>query len=478
MQRDAVKEKSEAFTLYEMDDRFIPVSQSTTDQGTAIYGQLEKWGKDTTESGSFGLHLDFARAFGNKMEAIEAAKKKWGSKIKIDPVKLDRQYSIVEDAAGPVAVKEALVSQKDKTAVEEITRPLRQGSLGDQDTPYAIAAIEGNLQKGVYSQKTCSYADYKGLLKEQIIPLPTAVKFDLIRERQSRYNAKPLLPEADQNIVGKAQINKDLMNSDDWLKAKAGDIAAARRVVDALWSEKKTAQLKELIGEPGDKVFVTMPSTSRFNVLPKAMAQKLKREFDGKIKVISGDEYFNLTHNAEVKNISRFDRVFYERKYRTEKPFDKSLEGKKAILIDDVFTTGGSVKAFSRELSDKKLNVTNVVGLMGDKRFNVDKKTEQKLKETLKDTGIAADTSRLKSLLTRTEAGMLIQRLNREKGLKNEKHRELTKRIQGFYKGIFVKNTIRNRDGARDNSPGRSHRNNGKDAQRVQNRGARGGRGR
>jgi len=154
------------------------------------------------------------------------------------------------------------------------------------------------------------------------------------------------------------------------------------------------------------------------------------------------------------------------------------LEGKKAVLIDDVFTTGGSVKAFSKELSNNKLEVSNVVGLMGDKRFVVDKITEQNLKSALEDTGIAADTNRLKSLLTRTEAGMLIQRLNREKGLKNEKFRELAKRISGLYKGIFVKDIRGNQKPGRDNSSGISHRNNAENVARLQDRGSRGGQGR
>ncbi|MBU1344041.1 MAG: hypothetical protein KKE44_26550 [Proteobacteria bacterium] len=161
-------------------------------------------------------------------------------------------------------------------------------------------------------------------LQTRVKKLPDVVTIDLIN---SRRKPKEVLPEKEFNLVGKSQINKDMMNSTDWLKAKAGDITAAKRVVESLWSEKKTEQLKELIGDAKDKVLVTMPSTSGFNVLPKVMAQKLEKEFDGKLQVIQGDEFFNLRHNMEVKNVSRFDRVFFERKYKSEKPFDKNLEG-------------------------------------------------------------------------------------------------------------------------------------------------------
>ena len=336
-------------------------------------------------------------------------------------------------------------------------------------------SIVGNPQKDF--EKWGSSIDHE---PPKVRSLPRTIFVDLIGERQSRYpyGEKKLLPDSAKNIVGKSQIDKNVMNSEDWLKAKSGDMDAAKRVVDSLWSEKKTEQLKEIIGDAKDRVLVTMPSTSGMNILPKVMAQKLAKEFDGKLQVIQGDEFFNLTHSAEIKNISRFDRVFFERKYKTEKPFDKNIEGKKAILVDDIFTTGGSAKTFAKELANNKLEVSNVVGLMGDKRFNVDKSTEQKLNSALKNTGIAADTSRLKSLLTRTEAGMLIQRLNREKGLKNEKYRELTKRIQGLYKGVFVKDLRGNTKLGRYKGPGRAHRDNAKDAKGLQGGSSRGGQGR
>jgi len=477
MERDTIKEGSATFTLYETAGKHIPASRSLNG-GQEFFSTLREQNGITSETGSIKLHLDFLRAYKNQKEAVEAAKLKWGIEIKIDRVKLDKKYSVVLDKTGPVAVKESFFNVNDGSIVHEQAKILKQGRLGDQDPAYAQATIDQGLKRGSLSQKPCSLSEFRGFQKAQIIPFPKAIKIDLIGERQSRYGEKKLLPENDKNVVGKSQINKDVMNSDDWLKAKAGDFDAAKRVVDSLWSKKKTDQLKELIGDGKDKVFVTMPSTSGFNVLPKVMAEKLAKEFDGKLQVIQGDEFFNLTHSAEVKNISRFDRVFFKRKYKIEKPFDKNIDEKKAVLVDDIFTTGGSVKAFSKELANNKLEVSNVVGLMGDKRFNVDEKTEQKLKSALTDTGIAADTSRLKSLLTRTEAGMLIQRLNREKGLKNEKHRELAKRIQGLYKGIFVKNIRRNRKLGRDKGPGRPHRGNAKNAKGLQGGGARTGQGR
>ena len=101
-----------------------------------------------------------------------------------------------------------------------------------------------------------------------------------------------------------------------------------------------------------------------------------------------------------------------------------------------------------------------------------------KLKTALKDAGVAVDAaSKLTSLLTRTETGMLIQRLNSDKGLHNAKHRELTKRIQGLYKGIFVRNIKGDRDTGRDKSTGKSHRDNAQDVKGLQSRSSRSGEG-
>ena len=558
MDREIAKEVAESITIYEMDGKYKPVSHAFTNNGTPIYGKLDLIGNSVSESGSYGLNLEFLRAFPDKKTAVNAAKKKWGSTIDIQGVKVKEKNTLIVNQEGIAAIKKSYLSEQDSSIVQEDIHILRKGTLGELDAAYIKPTIEALIKDGKYSHE-----DYKEFIKnmnpefvldketgwtvghesatfgwlskdfkewdismnngwtvaheaaknnnlpenfknwdivnsfgdsvktvstnrdfwtgsdydlqKRIKKLPDVVMIDLVNSRRRQKDA---LPQVDKNIVGKSQINKDMMNSNDWLKAKAGDITAANRVVDSLWSQKKTDQLKELIGDGKDKVLVTMPSTSGFNVLPKVMAEKLAKEFDGKLQVIQGDEFFNLTHNAEVKNISRFDRVFFERKYKTEKPFDKNLEGKKAVLVDDIFTTGGSVKAFSKELSNNKLEVSNVVGLMGDKRFNVDEKTEQKFKEGLTDAGIAADTNRLKNLLTRTEAGLLIQRLNREKGLKNEKFRELTKRISGLYKGLFVKDIRGNRKPGRDNSPGIPHKNNAKDVKGLQDRGSRGGQGR
>ena len=473
MERGMVKEESETFKLYEIDNKFVPVSQSITDQGSPIYGNLEKFGDGFIESGSFGFNLNIPKAFPDKKEAIKAAKKKWGNNIKIDEVKLNRQFFLVVNGqSGALAIKESFIKQDSKEPVQDRIKPLAKGEFGSQDPAYAIAAIQAGMKEGNFTEKPISAAEYKAYLKGDIIPLPTTVKFDLIAERESRYKLSDSLPEPDKNIVGKSQIDTEIILSDDFLQAKMGDLDAGRRVVDSVLTEKKIEQIKDLVGDPGDKVIITVPSTSGRNVLGIAMAEKISAEYGGKLKAVRGDDYFNVLHSQEIKNISRFDRIFFKREYEMDEPLGKDIEGKKVILLEDTITTGGTTKDFARELNKRGLKISNVVGLMGDKRFQVDEKTEAKLKSALKDAGIAADTSRLKSLLTRTEAGMLIQRINKEKGLKNEKFRALTSRIRGLYNGSSMKNIRRDKDTGRDNGPERANSSNAKATQKVQNRGS------
>ncbi len=407
------------------------------------------------------------------MAAIDAARGKWGFEINLDSVKLKQQFFVISDQSESVAVKEAFFNSKDGSFVQEQTKILKQGQLGKQDPAYALATVEVHLKNGDYTQKACSQAEFNELQRPQIIPLPSILEIDLIAERQSRYGEQTILPEADNNIVGRAAIEKDIMLTDDWFKAKAGDRGAAERIINTLWSAKKTEQFLEMTGDQSKVVFVTTPSTSGFNVMPDVLGEKLVRDLGGKGQVILGDEYFNVTHAAEIKNISRFDRIFAARKYQLIKPFDKEIEGKKVVLIDDIFTTGGSAKDFSEALAKNNLKVEHVIGLMGDKRFRVDENTTDKLKTAIKDAGIDININKLKNSLTRTEAGLLIQTLNRE-GIKNDKRTELTGKIQGLYQRVFVRDITRDRDTGRDNSPGRTHLNNARDAKRSQYRGSRG----
>lgn len=463
---------NETYQIYESGNKFIPVNQSNSNAMT-IYSELRQFSGKNIESGSIKLQLDFARGYKDEDAAIESAREKWGSEINLESVLLNREFFVIFDQNEPVAVKEAFFDAKDGSFVQEQNKILKQGRLGKQDPAYAMAMVDSSLKTGNFTQKACSRQEFNELQRSRIIPLPSILEIDLIAERQSRYGEQTILPEADNNIVGRAAIEKDIMLTEDWIKAKAGNREAAGRIIDILWSSKKTEKFLEMTGNQREIAFITMPSSSGFNVLPQVFADKLVRELGGRGQILNGDEYFNVLHAAEIKNISRFDRIFMNRKYQLEKSFEKDIEGKKIVLLDDIFTTGGSVKGFSSVLAENGLHISHVAGLMGDKRLRVDEKTADALKKALNDTGIDVDINRLRRSLTRTEAGLLTQTINRE-GIKNDKRAELTGKIHGLYKRIFVRDITGDRDTGRDKSPGRAHPDNAKDAKRVQDRGSRG----
>ena len=152
-----------------------------------------------------------------------------------------------------------------------------------------------------------------------------------------------------ENIVGKVKINTNLIGTDLWERAKREyDIDAARQVVESIWSDEKTS----LVANTPHKeiVFITQPSTSKKNMVPVALAEKLSRETG--FNYIIGDDIFVSGHDKEAKNMSRLERIFNRRKYKISEPekFKKMLGGCKLVVVEDVLTSGGSVASFCNEL--------------------------------------------------------------------------------------------------------------------------------
>ncbi|SPD72434.1 hypothetical protein PITCH_A1370001 [uncultured Desulfobacterium sp.] len=52
----------------------------------------------------------------------------------------------------------------------------------------------------------------------------------------------------DTNVVARGEIDRSLMSSPVWLRAKEqADITSADRIIDQLWTQRKTEQLKSLV---------------------------------------------------------------------------------------------------------------------------------------------------------------------------------------------------------------------------------------
>jgi hypothetical protein len=250
----------------------------------------------------------------------------------------------------------------------------------------------------------------------------------------------------DKNVVGKSKIDRAMLETGDWLAAKeSADFAAANRVVDNLWDDKKTEQLKTYFKKPQNMVFISVPSTSRENVIPISLAQKLAKDFESSYLI--GDQHFKALHEQQSKAMSQGKRLFDRRLYEPydKDEFKKLVSGKEVIVVDDILTTGGSAGQFIRSLEGASATVKSVASLMGDRRLNIDQKTQLRLKEALDNKEISVSEKHLTKLLTRTEAGNMIRLIN-SVGTENAR-KKLTEKIQGLlHQGTF-------KDMGRDQKP-------------------------
>jgi orotate phosphoribosyltransferase len=256
------------------------------------------------------------------------------------------------------------------------------------------------------------------------------------------------------------------LESDDWKVAKEHfDKGAADRVIERPWSDKKTADLKALFQNPSDVVFITVPSTSKTNVVPLRLAEKLSKDLNA--RVICGDEYFSTIHAKQSKNIPRLQRPFHRRVYVSEnsEALREAAAGKQVVMVDDLLTTGGSVAAFCRALDDEGLRGRSVIVLMGDRRLNIDLKTQVHLDAALKQAGFSFKVEALAARLTRAEAGGLIMQINSARS-ENAKQR-IAANLQGLLDQRPFKNVGRDQESQRDQGPPGKDPGNESVAQRI-----------
>jgi hypoxanthine-guanine phosphoribosyltransferase len=218
----------------------------------------------------------------------------------------------------------------------------------------------------------------------------------------------------DKNIVGKTKSSR-ITKTDDWEAAKNNDPEASNRIIDLLWSDKKTEQLKEIFSDPGKVIFVSQPSTSGDNALPIKLAEKLSNEL--KTDFIMGDMHTESRHQEQSKKISFAKRAFHPRKYEIieVEALKNAIGDKQVCLVEDVITSGGSVAAFTKALNREGIEVNSIAALTGERRLNIDEKTYERLEQALKAKNINIDIQNLTKSLTRMEAGGIIMTANSSK---------------------------------------------------------------
>jgi len=254
------------------------------------------------------------------------------------------------------------------------------------------------------------------------------------------------------NVTGKVSVDRSLLKTPDWEAAKnAADKNAAQRVIARMWNDKKTEAVRALIDGAANVVFLSQPSTTRSNILPFQLAKMLAERLGG--EYCAGDQLYDVLHSQQMKHIARMERPFHPRDYVSVDPVivREKLAGRKIFIVDDLLTTGGSVKDFIRALNDDGVNVTCVVALAGDPRLQVDEKTRAALKNALQAKGIDLPAEELADSLTRTEAGriiLLIRSVRTENG-----KQKLTRKLQGILDRGPVENIGRDPEQGRHLGP-------------------------
>lgn len=233
-----------------------------------------------------------------------------------------------------------------------------------------------------------------------------------------------------KGFVTSRKTNRKITEHDaDWLAGKEkGDKEAADRFAEKFWSKKQTDELKRQIDNPENTLFVAVPSSSKNNVHPVSLSEKLAEEFGGIF--VTGESYFDVLHERQSKQVRPFERVFHPRIYEAINPdrLKNIAENREVIVIDDIFTTGGSAASLIRSLDREGISVKAVAGYFGNTKLSVPPQIISSMHKALKNADIPAKARLLAKYLTFEEAKIIIELINKA-GTQHEKA-ELTHKLQ------------------------------------------------
>ncbi|MDR0867254.1 MAG: phosphoribosyltransferase [Planctomycetota bacterium] len=235
----------------------------------------------------------------------------------------------------------------------------------------------------------------------------------------------------EKGVSGKPTAYDAIMSSPEWKAAKnkydetgkeyesVEKERGADVVVAHLWNADKSAELaKRLNGLP--PLFIIMPSTSGANALVPALARRLVNDLGG--SEIDGTAIANRLHSIPMKDVPREERPFVAREYVLENPdvLRQNAKGKAVVIVEDVFSSGASAKAFCDTLAEAKIQVTTVAGLLGDSRLSVEPQLVSKLQKTLQRAEIPVKGKEIAKILSRGQVETLIDDVNQVQGDRNE----------------------------------------------------------
>ncbi len=145
-----------------------------------------------------------------------------------------------------------------------------------------------------------------------------------------------------------------------------------------------------------------------------------------------GEIYFDVLHERQSKQVRPFERVFHPRIYEAfnSEVLKAVSENREVIVIDDIFTTGGSAASIIRTLDKIGIPVKAVAGYFGNTKLAVPPQIISSMQKALKNAGIPIKAKEISKNLTFAEAKIIIE-LIRKAGSEDEKN-ELTIKLQGL----------------------------------------------
>lgn len=131
----------------------------------------------------------------------------------------------------------------------------------------------------------------------------------------------------------------------------------AETLVNALYSQYFRSRVKSSVQK--GSVFISVPSSSRTNDIPRILGMKLSVDFKGYF--IDSRNYFGCNHESQAKTMLSLEKrikdpISYYRHGNIVSEL-KNIAGKKVYLIDDVLGSGESIVNFAMELKKYGIDV-------------------------------------------------------------------------------------------------------------------------
>ena len=213
---------------------------------------------------------------------------------------------------------------------------------------------------------------------------------------------------AKKNVMTSVKGNSSIKDQKLALRQKKYPIREVNKLLDDNFDVSRYSSL-----QGKDNIYIVAPSTSGKNTIPFQMAKRLQAQYGGEVF----DEAVLGIGKTEAKGKNFLEKALSKSEF--ELGLDESvLRGKNVVLVDDIFTSGGTVKGINDVFATKGIAVDDIAVLSaGDVRFASQKDLARITKKLSEKVGI--DEIEAKSLvdnldgISKTGANQIELNLNR-----------------------------------------------------------------